>query len=98
MFKARKKENGGFTIELDIDGVKEKFDFVEPNFEVKAKAIEILLGEGETMHIVKAGKVIVDACYKGDITEVKSDDDVYVSLCAATANLVKVYSGELKKN
>lgn len=98
MFKARKKEKGNIVIELDIDGTTEKFELTEPTFDVKAKAIETMIDINENLHMIKSGQVIFDACYKGDLVEVKLDDDVYLSLCAKVSGLVKLYEGDLKKN
>lgn len=99
MFKARKKKEEKLSIELNIDGEMVAFELVQPTFEVKALAIEKLLGPGDgNMHLIKAGQVIVDGCYSGDIVEVKKDDDVYLSLCMKAAEIVRIYEGELKKN
>jgi hypothetical protein len=100
MFKARDKKNkGGFSISLNIDGKTEIFEFIEPNFEAKVKAAEIMMGDLEgSMHLIKGGAVIVDSCYKGELVEIKKDEDVYLSLCTKAASLVTIYEGELKKN
>jgi len=99
MFKARQKSKEKIIIELIIDENKETFELCEPTFEVKAKALEALIGGADgTIHLINSGRIIFDACYTGELIEVKKDEDVYVSVCMKAAELVKLYEGELKKN
>jgi len=98
MFKAKNKTKDKIIIELMVEDKKETFELCQPTFDVKAKAIETLISFDGAMHMIKAGQVIFDACYLGDLIEVKKDDDIYISVCTKAAELVKLYEGELKKN
>jgi len=98
MFKAKEKPEEKIIIELMIEDKKEVFEMCQPTFDVKAKAIETLISLDGAVHMIKAGQIIFDACYLGDLMEVKKDDDIYISVCTKAAELVKLYEGELKKN
>lgn len=99
MFKARKKKaDEKLIITINIDGEIVEFNLSQPTFDVKAKAIEALVDTGGTMHMIKSGQIVFDACYTGDLMEVKNDEDVYISVCLKAAELVKIYEGDLKKN
>ncbi len=82
-----------------IEYKDKKFELSEPTFEVYSVALRELYSKGKA-DVIAAGKIIFDACYKGNcgtLEEIMSDVKLYISLCAAASSEVELLDCELKK-
>ena len=81
---------------LIVEGKEYEFDFdlALNSIEVYGKAIDTMVMQS----LSQAGSIIVDACYQGDIVELKKNTKLYISLCLQAAGEIDILEAEVKKN
>ena len=86
------------TIEVKTDSKTYTCVLKEPGFDELAEALALMTGITGRMQLARAGRFLVESCWKSGDPEIKKDDKLLFSASIQAASLIEAFDSDLKKN